>query len=161
MQADFQLPANFDLRYTAADGTQKQPVLLHRAIFGSFERFIGILIENFKGAFPFWLSPYQVALVPIRPEHNAYAEKVAKTLRQAGIRVEMDTSDHNMRDKIKKFKQYKDPYILVLGDKEAAEETVSLNIRGTNAQIQGVKLSRFVEMCKEMVENHSLELLAE
>ncbi|BEU88572.1 threonine--tRNA ligase [Selenomonas sp. TAMA-11512] len=161
LQADFQLPANFGLRYTAQDGSQKQPVLLHRAIFGSFERFIGILIENFKGAFPFWLSPYQVALVPIRPEHNAYAEKVASVLQQAGIRVEMDLGDHNMRDKIKKYKNYKDPYILVLGDKETSEETVSLNIRGTNAQTQGVKLTRFVEMCEEMVKNRSLELLAE
>lgn len=161
LQVDFQLPANFDIHYTAMDGTQKTPVILHRAIFGSFERFIGILTENFKGAFPFWMSPYQVALVPIRPEHNDYAAEVAKELRGAGVRVEMDLSDHNMRDKIKKFKNLKDPYILVLGDKEAEERTVSLNIRGTNAQQQGVPLDDFVKMCQKMNATHSLELLTE
>ncbi|MEE3400125.1 MAG: threonine--tRNA ligase, partial [Eubacterium sp.] len=78
IQLDFQLPLNFDLKYVAADGSQKQPVMIHRAIFGSFERFIGILIENFKGVFPFWMSPYQVGIVPIRAEHNEYAKKVEK-----------------------------------------------------------------------------------
>lgn len=158
VQLDFQLPLNFDLKYIDTDGAAKRPVMIHRAIFGSFERFIGILIENFKGAFPFWLSPYQVAIVPIRTSHNEYAEEVAAALRKAGVRVEVDYADKNMRDKIKVFKNYKDPYILVLGDKEADEKTVSINMRGSNKQIQGMPLADFVQMCRIMNEEHTLEL---
>ena len=158
IQLDFQLPLNFDLRYIAPDGMQKRPVMIHRAIFGSFERFIGIIIENFKGAFPFWASPYQVAIVPIRPEHNEYAKKVEKELRAAGIRVEADYSDENMKTKIKGFKKYKEPYILVLGDKEAAEETVSVNIRG-NKQMNGVPLKDFVALCVKMNKERTLEII--
>ena len=158
IQLDFQLPLNFDLRYVAADGSQKRPVMIHRAIFGSFERFIGILIENFKGAFPFWMSPYQVGIVPIRPEHNEYAKKVEKALRKAGIRVEADYSDENMKTKIKGFKKFKEPYILILGDKEAEEETVSVNVRG-NKQMNGVPLADFIELCKKQIEEHTLDLI--
>ena len=158
IQLDFQLPLNFDLRYVAADGSQKRPVMIHRAIFGSFERFIGILIENFKGVFPFWMSPYQVGIVPIRPEHNEYAKTVEKALRKAGIRVEADYSDENMKTKIKGFKKFKEPYILILGDKEAEEGTVSVNVRG-NKQMNGVSLADFVELCKKQVEEHTLELI--
>ena len=160
IQLDFQLPLNFDLKYVAPDGTQKRPVMIHRAIFGSFERFIGILIENFKGAFPFWLSPFQVGVVPIREEHNEYAQKVVKTLRAAGIRVEADYSDDNMKNKIKGFKKFKEPYILVLGDKEAEEGTVSINIRG-NKQANGVPLEKFVEICRKQNTEYTLELIEE
>ena len=135
------------------------PVVIHRAIYGSFERFIGIITENYKGAFPFWLNPYQVGIVPIRQEHNEYAQKVENTLRDAGIRVEADYSDNNMKEKIKKYKNYKDPYILVLGDREAAENTVSINLRGSNRQIQNVPLDKLVEICKKMNEEHTLELI--
>ncbi len=160
IQLDFQLPLNFDLKYVAADGTQKRPVMIHRAIFGSFERFIGILIENFKGAFPFWLSPFQVGVVPIREEHNEYAKKVVKALRAAGIRVEADYSDDNMKNKIKGFKKFKEPYILVLGDKEAEEGTVSINIRG-NKQANGVPLEKFAEICRKQNTEYTLELVEE
>ena len=137
------------------------PVVIHRAIYGSLERFIGIIIENFKGAFPFWLSPYQVGVVPIRLEHNEYAKKVVSALEEAGVRVEANYEDDNMKEKIKKYKLYKEPYILVLGDKEAAENTVSLNIRGMKQQIHDVPLDKFVEMCKKMNKEHSLELLTD
>ncbi len=157
VQLDFQLPHNFGLTYTAQDGTSQMPVVLHRAIYGSLERFIGIITENFKGNFPFWLSPYQVGIVPIRPEHNAYAKKVEKLLLDNGIRVEADYSDDNMKTKIKKYKNYKDPYILVLGDKEVSENTVSINIRG-NKQLNNVPLDRFLDICDEMNEEHSLTL---
>ncbi|SEF76245.1 threonyl-tRNA synthetase [Butyrivibrio sp. Su6] len=159
VQLDFQLPHNFGLTYQAQDGTMQMPVVIHRAIYGSLERFIGIIIENFKGVFPFWLSPYQVGIVPIRVEHNEYAEKVEKALMAAGVRVEADYSDNNMKEKIKKFKNYKDPYILVIGDKEAAEGTVSINVRGSNKQVQNVPLDTFVEMCKKLNTEHSLELI--
>ena len=158
IQLDFQLPLNFDLRYVSADGSQKRPVMIHRAIFGSFERFIGILIENFKGVFPFWMSPYQVGIVPIRPEHNEYAKEVEKKLRKAGVRVEADYSDENMKTKIKGFKKYKEPYILVLGDKEAEEGTVSVNVRG-NKQMNGLPLDSFIDLCKKQIEEHTLELI--
>ncbi len=161
IQLDFQLPLNFDMKYVAQDGTQKRPVMIHRAIFGSFERFIGILIENFKGAFPFWLSPVQVGIVPIRIENNEYAREVAAKLTEAGIRIEVDYADKNMNEKIKTYKKYKDPYILVLGAKEAETGTVSLNIRGRKEQVHGLPLDSFIDMCKRMNRDHNIELLAE
>ena len=158
IQLDFQLPLNFDLKYIASDGSQQRPVMIHRALFGSFERFIGILIENFKGSFPFWLSPYQVALVPIRPEHNEYAQKVEKLLRKNRIRVEADYADKNMKEKIKFFKTYRDPFIVVIGDREAEDGTVSVNLRGKNKTVQNIPLDRFIEVCRALNEDHVLEL---
>ena len=159
IQLDFQLPHNFGLTYQDSDGTLKQPVVIHRAIFGSLERFIGILIENYKGAFPFWLSPYQVAIVPIRTEHNAYAEKIFKDLENMGLRVEADYSDKNMNAKIKNYKLLKDPYIVVVGDKEAEEGTVSINVRGQKNQMRNVPLDKFYAMCRRMNEEHMQELI--
>ena len=158
IQLDFQLPHNFGLTYINAQGESVMPVVIHRAIYGSLERFIGIVIENFKGMFPFWLNPYQVGIVPIRENHNEYARKVEEALTAAGVRVEADYSDNNMKTKIKGFKNFKDPYILVLGDKEAEENTVSINIRGTNKQVQNVPLDKFVEICKKLNAEHTLEL---
>ena len=158
VQLDFQLPRNFELKYTAQDGTEKIPVVIHRAIFGSFERFIGIIIEHFKGSFPFWLSPYQVALVPIRPEHNEYAKKVHHALRMAGIRVEADYEDRHMKEKIKQYRTLHDPYILVLGDKEQENGTVSVNIRG-GKMMNDVPLDQFINLCRKMNETHALDLI--
>ena len=159
IQLDFQLPHNFGLTYVDRDGNQKQPVVIHRAIFGSFERFMGIIIENYKGAFPFWLSPYQVAVVPIRPEHNDYAKKIVDMLEEHDIRVEVDYSDKNMNEKIKTYKTYKDPYIIVVGDKEAADGTVSITVRGQKQQLHGVPAEKLVEMCVKMNTERSLELI--
>ena len=159
IQLDFQLPLNFDMKYTAADGSHKRPVMIHRAIFGSLERFIGILIENYKGAFPFWLSPVQVGIVPIREEHNEYAKEVAALLKKNRIRYEADYADKNMKEKIKAYKNFKDPYIIVLGDREAQERTVSINLRGSNKQLQNVPLDKFIEICNKMNEEHSQELI--
>ena len=158
IQLDFQLPLNFNMKYIAQDGSEKQPVMIHRAIFGSFERFIGIITENFKGLFPFWLNPYQVGIVPIRTEHNEYAQKVFDLLKKNGIRAEIDLADDNMNNKIKKFKAYKDPYIIVLGDNEAANNTVSINIRG-NKKLNNVPLDKFIEMCVKMNVEKPLELI--
>ncbi|MBQ7724891.1 MAG: threonine--tRNA ligase, partial [Lachnospiraceae bacterium] len=161
IQLDFQLPLNFDLKYVAQDGSMKRPVLIHRAIFGSMERFIGILIENFKGHFPFWLSPVQVGIVPIRVENNEYAKKVADILFENRIRAEADYSDENMKLKIKQYKTMRDPYILVLGDKEAADNTVSINIRGTKNGLHDVPIDTFIAMCNRMNKEYSLDLLTE
>jgi threonyl-tRNA synthetase len=158
IQLDFQLPLNFDLKYVSQDGSLKRPVMIHRAIFGSFERFIGILIENFKGSFPFWMSPYQVGVVPIRESHNEYAKMVVDLLRKNGVRVEADYSDENMKNKIKKFKNFKDPYILILGDQEAENNTVSVNLRG-NKQMKDVPLDTFIKICQKLNRDHSLELI--
>ena len=161
IQLDFQLPLNFDLHYIDKDGAKKRPVMIHRAMFGSMERFIGILIENFKGAFPFWLSPVQVGVVPIRTSHNEYAKKVCEELRDAGIRFEVDYSDQNMQKKIKAYKLYKDPYILVLGDKEAENNTVSVNIRGNNNQLHDIPLEKFIAICRKMNKEYTLDLVTE
>ncbi len=158
IQLDFQLPLNFDLKYQAPDGSIQRPVMIHRAILGSFERFIGILIENFKASFPFWMSPYQVAVVPIRPEHNAFAREVVDVLMDQGIRVEADYEDKNMKEKIKAYRKYKEPYIVVIGDKEVEHRTVSVNIRGNKA-MNDVPLERFVEICVKMNREYSLELI--
>ena len=161
IQLDFQLPHNFGLSYQTAEGGTAMPVVIHRAIYGSLERFIGIIIENFKGIFPFWLSPSQIGIVPIREEHNAYAKRVFDLLQKNGIRAEADYSDRNMKEKIKNYKQFKTPYILVLGDREAAEQTVSINVRGSNKQIQNVPLSVFLDMCDTLNEERPLELFNE
>ena len=161
IQLDFQLPHNFGLSYQTADGSTAMPVVIHRAIYGSLERFIGIIIENFKASFPFWLSPSQVGIVPIREEHNAYAKRVFELLQKNGIRAEADYSDRNMKEKIKNYKQFKTPYILVLGDRETADQTVSLNVRGSNKQIQNVPLTVFLDMCETLNEERPLELLNE
>ena len=161
IQLDFQLPLNFDLKYVAHDGSFQQPVMIHRALFGSMERFIGILIENFKGSFPFWMSPMQVGIVPIRTSHNEYAKKVEDALYDARIRVEANYADMNMKLKIKEYKHLRDPYIVVVGDKEAEEGTVSINIRGTNKNLQNIPLDTFIKMCQKMNNEYSLDLLEE
>lgn len=158
IQLDFQLPLNFGMKYIAADGSEKRPVMIHRAIFGSFERFIGIITENFKGSFPFWLSPYQVGVVPIRPEHNEYAKKVTDLLRKRRVRVEAAYEDDNMKNKIKRFRNYRDPYIIVLGDNEREQNTVSINIRG-NKQLNNVPLDTFLAMCEQMNDEKPLDLI--
>lgn len=158
IQLDFQLPLNFNLKYVAPDGTEKQPVMIHRAIFGSFERFIGILIENFKGQFPFWLAPIQVGIVPIRPEHNEYAKKLADLMMKNHIRFEVDYSDQNMKNKIKKYKLSRIPYVLVVGDKEAEQNTVSVNIRGVKDNLFGVPVESFMAGVSEMLDTNALEL---
>ena len=161
IQLDFQLPLNFNLKYVAPDGSLKQPVMIHRAIFGSFERFIGILIEHFKGQFPLWLSPVQVAVVPIRPEHNDYAKKIADLLLDSDIRFEVDYSDQNMKNKIKRFKLERVPYVLVVGDKEAENETVAVNIRGVKDNKFGVPLAQFIDNVKAQQKQFTLDLNTE
>ena len=159
IQLDFQLPGRFDLKYVSNDGTQKQPVMIHRALFGSFERFIGILIEHFKGAFPFWMSPIQVGIVPIHSEHNDYAKEICDILQDNKVRFETDLSDKNMKEKIKHCKNFKVPYTVVVGEKEKTNRTVSINVRGTNKQIQDVPLEKFVELCIKMNKEYTLDLI--
>ena len=118
VQFDFTLPARFELEYVGEDGERHQPVMVHRALFGSVERFFGVLIEHYAGAFPLWLAPVQIGLVPISERHLGYAEKVEAELKAAGFRVEVDARNEKMNAKIRDFANQKTPYILVFGDKE-------------------------------------------
>ena len=157
IQLDFQLPHKFGLTYADRDGTLKEPVVIHRVIYGSLERFIGILIEHFAGAFPFWLAPVQIGVVPVRETHNDYACDVMSVLRKAGLRCEGLMEDEGMGGKVNKFRQAKVPYTLVLGDRETEAGTVSVKIRG-GRQAQDVPLEAFVKACAGLNEGQSLEL---
>src|SRR6201993_2343778 len=119
VQVDFNLPARFELEYVGEDGERHQPVMIHRALFGSVERFFGVLIEHYAGAFPLWLAPVQVGLVPISERHQEYAARVETALKEAGLRVEVDLRNEKMNAKIRDFTMQKVPYVLVFGDKEA------------------------------------------
>ncbi|MEO8522093.1 MAG: threonine--tRNA ligase [Acidobacteriota bacterium] len=134
IQLDYQLPQRFDLEYVGADNTVHRPVVIHRAIFGSFERFIALLIEHYAGAFPLWLAPVQVAVLPIADRHLAYAASVRERLAAAGLRVEVDERYEKIGYKIREAQLQKIPYMLVVGDKEAADGSVSVRSRADGDQ---------------------------
>jgi threonyl-tRNA synthetase len=157
VQFDFNLPARFELEYVGEDGERHQPVMVHRALFGSVERFFGVLIEHYAGAFPLWLAPVQIGLVPISERHHAYAQKVEAELKAAGLRVETDTRNEKMNGKIRDFANQKTPYILVFGDKEQEANAVSVRTRGKGDQ-GSVPLTEFIAKCKALVESQSTEL---
>ena len=143
IQLDYQLPGRFNLEYTGADGAAHCPVMIHRVVFGSIERFIGILTEHYAGAFPTWLSPVQVTVIPIGESHHEYAQKVNEALRAAGVRSECDLRSEKMNYKIREAQLQKIPYMLVVGDKEAADGTVS--VRARKEEKGGVKkLDEFI-----------------
>jgi threonyl-tRNA synthetase len=129
IQLDYQQPENFDLKYIGADNAEHRPVVIHRAIVGSFERFIAILIEHYAGAFPLWLAPVQAVVLPIADRHAAYAETVRERLAAAGLRAELDARQEKINYKIREAQLQKIPYMLVVGDREAAEGTVSVRSR--------------------------------
>ena len=160
IQLDFQLSRNFNLTYTDKDGKQKIPVVIHRVIYGSMERFIGILIEHFAGKFPFWISANQIGIVPVRDEHIEYADKIAEKLRMSKLRVTVDKSEGTMGNKIKSFRKKLFPYIIIVGDKEIENGTVSVRVR-TGKQINNISVDSFITECKKMVDNHSLDLTEE
>jgi threonyl-tRNA synthetase len=157
VQFDFTLPARFELEYVGEDGERHQPVMVHRALFGSVERFFGVLIEHYGGAFPLWLAPVQVGLVPISERHHDYAKKIEAELKAAGLRVEVDDRNEKMNGKIRDFANQKTPYILVFGDKEEAASAVSVRTRGKGDQ-GSVPLSEFVAKAKALVASQSTEL---
>ncbi|HVZ83868.1 MAG TPA: threonine--tRNA ligase [Terracidiphilus sp.] len=157
VQFDFNLPARFELEYVGEDGERHQPVMVHRALFGSVERFFGVLIEHYAGAFPLWLAPVQVGLVPISEKHLDYAKKVEAELKAAGFRVEIDGRNEKMNAKIRDFANQKTPYILVFGDKEAGASAVSVRTRGKGDQ-GSVPLADFIARAKHLAETQSTEL---
>jgi threonyl-tRNA synthetase len=126
VQCDYYMPERFELSYMGADNQEHQPVMIHRALMGSFERFIGILIEHYAGEFPLWLSPVQARVLPIADRHLDYAREVAEQLRAAGIRVDVDDRTESVGKKIREGELKKVPYMLVVGDQEASDRTVAV-----------------------------------
>ena len=161
IQLDFNLPERFDIKYQDKDGQMKTPVMLHRVIFGSMERFHGILIEHYAGAFPTWLAPTQVAIVPISNEKHAdFAEKVYKEMRAAGIRVKLDDRSESMNYKIRESLQDKKiPYVVVIGDKEIEANSVAVRARGIG-QVGTMKVDEFIAKIETEIKSRSAESFA-
>jgi threonyl-tRNA synthetase len=147
IQLDYQMPERFDLKYVGADNTEHRPVVIHRAIFGSFERYIAILIEHFAGAFPLWLAPVQAVVLPIADRHAAHATAVRDRLAAAGLRVEVDARQEKIGYKIREAQLQKIPYMLVAGDREAAEGTVSLRSR-TGGDLGARSVDEFIQQAQ-------------
>ena len=158
VQFDFNLPARFGLEYKGEDGEMHQPVMVHRALFGSVERFFGVLIEHYAGAFPLWLAPVQIGLVPISSDkHLEYAEAVKAKLEASGLRVELDARNEKMNAKIREFTLQKVPFVLIMGDKEAASESVSVRTRGKGDE-GNIALSAFIERASGLLQEKSAGL---
>jgi threonyl-tRNA synthetase len=144
IQCDFNLPERFDLTYVGADNGRHRPIMLHRALFGSIERFFGVLVEHYAGAFPTWLAPVQVRVLPVAAPHEAYADEVVEQLAAAGLRVDASSADDQLGKRIRAAKLDKVPYVLVVGDDDVAARTVGVNPRGGEVE-RGVRLSEFLE----------------
>jgi threonyl-tRNA synthetase len=154
IQVDFQLPRLFELEYQAADGTRQRPIMIHRALFGSIERFFGVLTEHYAGAFPAWLAPVQVVGIPVREEHADYLESFVERLRAAGIRAEVDAGDDRMQKKIRTAQQQKIPFMVIAGDADVADATVSFRYRD-GSQRNGVPLDEAVAHVLEVVRSRA------
>jgi threonyl-tRNA synthetase len=151
IQLDFNMPARFELEYTAADGSRQQPVMIHRALFGSIERFFAVLLEHYAGAFPPWLAPVQVVGIPVTDEHVAYLQEVAAKLRANGVRVEVDTSDDRMQKKIRTAQRAKVPFMLIAGDEDKAAGAVSFRYRN-GEQKNGVPIDEAIAEVVDAIE---------
>jgi threonyl-tRNA synthetase len=153
IQLDFNLPERFELEYQAADGTRQRPVMIHRALFGSVERFMGVLTEHYAGAFPPWLAPVQVVGIPITERHVDHLHEVASILRAAGVRVEVDSSDDRMQKKIRNAQKQKVPYMLIAGDEDVAAGAVSFRYRD-GTQRNGVPIDEAVAEVVAAIADH-------
>ena len=151
VQLDFQLPQRFNLSYIDREGNKKTPIMIHRAIFGSFDRFIGILTEHYAGAFPTWLSPVQVRVLPIATAHNEYAKEIKEKFEEAGIRVELDQREEKIGYKIREAQLQKIPYMIILGDKEIQVEAIGVRSR-KNGDIGQMTVENFIDKIKHEVE---------
>ena len=151
IQLDFQMPERFKLEYHDADGSVKRPVMIHRAIYGSFERFLGVLIEHYAGAFPLWLSPVQVAVITISEKQHPWAESVFDDLKRAGIRAELHNQNETLGKKIRNAEMQKIPYLFVIGDKEVEAQAVAVRKRG-KGDMGSTPLDRMLTQLKEEIE---------
>ena len=154
IQLDFQLPQRFELDYIGSDGEKHRPIVIHRVIFGSIERFIGILIEHFAGKFPTWLSPVQVKILPISDKFVDYADEVKESLESKGVRVEVDLRTEKIGYKIREARNERVPYIIVVGEKEKNDKTISLRSRD-NGDEGIVDLSKFSDRILDEIKNRS------
>ena len=157
VQVDYNLPGRFDLEYVDSDNRRKRPVMIHRAPFGSLERFIGILIEHFAGAFPPWLAPTQAVIIPIRAGHNDYAREVESLLKSRGMRVRADLQDRNMRSKIRQQRQLSIPWLLIVGDRDIEARTVSVRLR-TDEDLGAMPLDAFAEAAGDRIASYSQDI---
>ncbi len=155
IQVDFNLPERFELEYKGEDNELHRPFMIHRALFGSIERFFGLLIEHFAGAFPFWLAPVQIGVLPITDRINEYSGSVAGELEQAGFRVELNTRSDKIGAKIREATVAKIPFMLILGDKELEDQTVSVRER-TRGDLGVFKLEKFIEQARKLIESRAL-----
>ena len=155
IQCDFNLPERFELEYIGSDGARHRPIMLHRALFGSIDRFFGVLIEHYAGAFPTWLSPEQVRVLPVALAHDAYAQQVVAQMKAAGLRVDIDHADEQLGKRIRNAKTSKVPYVLVVGDDDVAHGTVGVNPRGGEVE-RDVTVTEFLErIAREVAEGQS------
>ncbi|HEX3980469.1 MAG TPA: threonine--tRNA ligase, partial [Acidimicrobiales bacterium] len=145
IQLDFQTPQRFDAEYIGADNNRHRPIMIHRALFGSVERFFAILLEHYAGALPTWLSPEQVRVLAVRDDHEEYAHKVAERLVAVGARVSVDRADEPLGARIRRAKLLKIPYVLVVGDDDVHAGTVGVNRRGSKQPERGVEVTAFTE----------------
>jgi threonyl-tRNA synthetase len=157
VQVDYNGPIRFDLTYTGADNQKHRPVMIHRAPFGSMERFVGVLIEHFGGRFPFWLSPVQVALIPIREEHAPYCVELEARLKAEGLRVDAMLEPSHMNNKIKEAQKQRIPFMLVAGEREAAEKTVTVRRRDTREQ-ETIPFEQFLALARRLRDERGLDL---
>ena len=158
IQCDFNLPDRFDLTYTDSDGGQKRPIMVHRAILGSLERFVGVLIEHYGGKFPVWLAPTQVAVIPIREEQSEYCLGLEEELQQAGLRVDCMVAPGHMNKKIKEAQHRQVPFMLIVGERETQEGTIALRRRGTREQ-EEMAFGDFLELVTRLRASRSAELV--
>jgi threonyl-tRNA synthetase len=158
VQFDFNLPQRFNLEYVAEDGSRKQPVMVHRALYGSVERFFGVLIEHYAGAFPVWLSPVQAVMIPISERHADYANKIADQLKAVGVRVHVDARNEKMNAKIREHAMQKVPYLLVVGDHEVAEEKVSVRPRSRGALPSPIPIGEFQNLITREIRLRSRDI---
>jgi threonyl-tRNA synthetase len=147
IQLDFQMPERFDLTYIGADGKEHRPVMLHRTVLGSVERFLGILIENYAGAFPFWIAPVQVKLVPIAEAHENYARELSETFKSWGLRTEIDSRDEKLGKRIRDAQMQKVPYMAVIGNKEMESRSVAVRERA-RGDLGSMSLEEFRALCE-------------
>jgi threonyl-tRNA synthetase len=155
IQLDFQTPQNFDATYVASDNTRQRPIMIHRALFGSVERFLAILIEHYAGNLPTWLCPEQVRVLGVRNDHDDYAYEVAEMLRQRGVRVSVEEATEPLGARIRKAKLEKIPYVIVVGDDDVANATLGINARGTNDPERGVSVETFATRLEHEIRNHA------
>jgi threonyl-tRNA synthetase len=152
IQVDFQLPQRFDLHYVGADNERHRPIMIHRALFGSIERFFAVLVEHYAGAFPLWLAPVQATVLPVADRHDAYAFRVADRLRAEGFRVEvLDGNAGALGARIRRSKLEKVPYVLVVGDDDVEHGTVGVNVRGSDDPERGVTVDALVDRLQAQV----------